>query len=164
MKTIYYVDLFSKHTDEMEFTILRTDDYNKAREMKDSFNTLNDDMNYYADIIEIEEEAEMKKYELKDYKEFCKEALVCPPFDEFDNDEIDEDEWYKRHYIKITCDNHEINIGYGADEVNEIEFALREIYEAVEGDGEATTGNTFGSQYRPCELKALRELWRFKLV
>ena len=72
MITMYYVDLFNKHTDEMEFTILRTDNYNKARETKDSFNTLNDDMNYYADIIEIEEETTMKKYELKDYKEFCK--------------------------------------------------------------------------------------------
>lgn len=153
MKTMYYVDLFNKHTDEMEFTILRTDNYNKAQEMKNDFNVLNDDMNYYADIITIEEETEMKKYELKDYKEFCREALVCPPLDEFDEGTIDEDEWYKNHYIRIICNNHEINIGYGADEVNEIEFALREIYEAVEGDGEATTGNTFGSQYRQCEFK-----------
>lgn len=153
MKTMYYVDLFDKHTDKMEFTILRTDNYNKAQEMKNAFNALNDDMNYYAEIIRIEEEEEMKKYELKDYKEFCREALECPPFEEFDNGAIDEDEWYRQHYIKITCNNHEINIGYGADEVNEIEFALREIYEAVEGDGEATTGNTFGSQYRPAELK-----------
>jgi hypothetical protein len=95
----------------------------------------------------------MKKYELKDYKKFCDEALVCPPIDEFENGTIDEEEWYKQHDIKITVGNHEINIGYGADEINEIEFSLREIYEAVLGDGEATTGNTFGSQYRPAELK-----------
>lgn len=95
----------------------------------------------------------MKKYELEDYKEFCREALECPPFDEFDNGAIDEEEWYKQHYIKITCNNHEINIGYGADEVNEMEYALREIHEAVLGSGEATTGNTFGSQYRQSELK-----------
>lgn len=164
MKTMYYVDLFNKHTDEMEFTILRTDDYNKAREIKNFFNTLNDGMNYYAHIIEIEEEDEMKKYELKDYKEFCREALVYPPLDEFDNGTVDEEEWYKQHYIKITCNNHEINVGYGADEVNEIKFSLREIYEAVLGDGEATTGNTFGSQYRPCELKDVVRwfiMWRY---
>ena len=103
--------------------------------------------------INIEEEDEMKKYELKDYKGFCREALVCPPIDEFDNGTLCEDDWYEEHNIKISTGNHEINIGYGADEVNEIEFALREIYEAVIGDGEATTGNTFGSQYRPAELK-----------
>ena len=153
MKTMYYVDLFSKHTDEMEFTILRTDNYNKAQEMKNAFNALNDDMNYYADIIRIEEEDEMKKYELRDYKEFCREALIVPPLDEFDDGTINEVEWYKKHDIKIITGDHEINIGYGADEVNEIEFALREIYEAVLGDGEATIGNTFGSQYRPAELK-----------
>lgn len=153
MKTMYYVDLFNKHTGEIEFTMLKTDAYAKAQRLKDEYNTLSNNMNYYADIITIEEEDEMKKYELKDYKEFCRDALVCPPIDEFEGGTIDEDEWYKRHDIKITCDNHEINIGYGADEVNEIEFALREIYEAVEGDGETTTGNTFGTQYRPCELK-----------
>lgn len=110
------------------------------------------------------EETKMKKYELKDYKEFCREALVCPPIEEFDEGTIDEDEWYKKHYIKISTGDHEINIGYGADEVNEIEFALREIYEAVLGDGEATTGNTVGSEYRPATLKdlvkvAVREGW-----
>lgn len=104
-------------------------------------------------ITHIEEETEMKEYKLEDYKEFCREALVCPPIDEFENGTICEDDWYEEHYIKISTGNHEINIGYGADEVNEIEFALREIYEAVIGDGEATTGNTFGSQYRQCELK-----------
>ena len=99
------------------------------------------------------EETEMKRYELKDYKEFCREALVCPPIDEFEEGTIDEEEWYEQHYIKISTGNHEINIGYGADEVNEIEYALREIHEAVLGSGEATTGNTFGSQYRQSELK-----------
>jgi hypothetical protein len=105
------------------------------------------------ETTKYKEETKMKKYELKDYKEFCREALVCPPFEEFDNGTFCEDDWYEDHYIKISTGNHEINIGYGADEVNEIEFALREIYEAVIGDGEATTGNTFGSQYRPAELK-----------
>ena len=95
----------------------------------------------------------IKRYNLKDYKKFCDEALVCPPIDEFENGTIDEDEWYRNHYIKISTGNHEINIGYGADEVNEIEYTLREIYNAVEGDGEATIGNTYGSQYRPAELK-----------
>lgn len=101
---------------------------------------------------EFEEVNEMKKYKLKDYKEFCDKALVCPPIDEFEEGTIDEEEWYNQHNIKISAGNNEINIGYGADEVNEIEFALREIYEAVEGSGEATTGNTFGSQYRPAKM------------
>lgn len=150
---MYYVDLINKDTGDIEFTILKTDDYKNAKRLEDAFNALANNMNFYAHIITIEEEDEMKKYELKDYKEFCREALIVPPLDEFDDGTIDEEEWYKKHDIKIITGNHEINIGYGADEVNEIEFALREIYEAVLGDGEATTGNTFGSQYRPAELK-----------
>ena len=153
MKTMYYVDLFNKHTDEMEFTILRTDNYNKAREMKNTFNALNDDMNYYADIIEIEEEDEMKKYELKDYKEFCEKALIAPPFEEFESGTSDKEDWFGSHKIRIIANNCVMELDYDADVVNEIDYALREIYEAVLGDGEATTGNTFGSQYRPAELK-----------
>lgn len=154
MKTVYYVNVFNEETNERECTILRTTELLEANEMKNWFNRIVNHKYHYARITEIKEEGErMKEYKLKDYKEFCREALVCPPIEEFEEGTIDEDEWYRQHYIKITCNNHEINIGYGADEVNEIEFALREIYEAVEGDGEATTGNTFGSEYRPAELK-----------
>lgn len=154
MITMYYVDVFNEGNDELECTIRKTKSLKDAEEMKNWFNEINANTHHYAEILEIEEEeTEMKKYELKDYKEFCDEALVCPPIDEFEEGTTDEEEWYKRHYIKITCDNHEINIGYGPDEINEIEFALREIHEAILGSGEATTGNTFGSEYRPAELK-----------
>lgn len=82
------------------------------------------------------------KYNLKDYKKFCEEAFVCPPFEEFDNKTIDEDQWFEDHKIKIVTGEHEIELPYYADVVNEIEFSLREMYEAFEGDGEATTGNS----------------------
>lgn len=95
----------------------------------------------------------MKKYELKHYKEFYKEALTSPPFEEFDNGTSDEEDWFDAHKIKIVSGEHEIELPYDADVINEIEYALKEIYEAIEGDGEATTGNTFGSQYRQAELK-----------
>lgn len=165
MKEMYYVDLISKSTGDIEATMLKTDDYNQAQKLENAFNALTNNMNYYAHIITIEEEDEMNKYTLKDYKEFCREALVIPPLDEFEDGTIDEEEWYEKHNIKITTGNHEINIGYGADEINEIEFSLREIYEAVEGDGEATTGNTFGSEYRPAELKDVVRwfiMWRYE--
>ena len=154
MITMYYVDVFNSETDEIECTILKTKSLQEANAKKDWFNANNTCTKRFAAVLDIEEEeTEMKRYKLEDYKEFCREALVCPPFEEFEEGTIDEEKWWRRHYIRIICDNHEINIGYGADEANEIEYALREIYEAVIGDGEATTGNTFGSEYRPAELK-----------
>jgi hypothetical protein len=95
----------------------------------------------------------MKKYELKDYKKFCDEVLVAPPCEEFDDGIIDEVAWYEAHTVKIIIGDNKIELPYDADVVNELDYTLREIYEAIEGDGEATTGNTFGSQYRPAELK-----------
>lgn len=91
----------------------------------------------------------MNKYTLKDYKKFCKEALVIPPFE----DDVNIEAWFDSHKIHIVTNNCVIELDYDADAVNEIEFALNEIHEAILGDGEATTGNTFGSQYRPSELK-----------
>ena len=95
----------------------------------------------------------MKKYELKDYKKFCDEVLVAPPCEEFDDGTIDEMEWYETHKVKIIIGDNKIELPYDADVVNELDYTLREIYEAIEGSGEATTGNTFGSQYRQAELK-----------
>ena len=123
--------------------------------MKNAFNVLNDDMNYYADIIRIEEEDEMKKYELKDYKEFCNEALTAPPFEAFDDGTSDEEDWFDSHKIQIIVNNCVMELDYDADAVNEIDYALREIHEAILGSGEATTGNTVGSEYRPATLKDL---------
>lgn len=93
-----------------------------------------------------------KKYTIDQYEEFCKNALMPPPIEEFENGTIDEDKWYKEHNIHIVVGNHDIELWYGADNVNEIEYALREMYEA-ENDGPPTTGNTVGSEYRPAELK-----------
>lgn len=153
MKTMYYVDLFDKNTGDIVVTMLKTDDYNKAKSLEDAFNALTNNMNYYAHIITIEEEDEMKKYELKDYKEFCREALVCPPFEEFEDGTSDEEDWFGSHKIQIIANNCVMELDYYADVINEIEFSLKEIHEAILGDGEATTGNTFGSEYRPAELK-----------
>lgn len=153
MKTMYYVDVFNKN-DDIEFTMLKTSNLEEAQMLAHKYNRANDGVESYADIIEIdEEETKMKKYELKDYKKFCEEALVSPPFEEFDNGTSDEEDWFDTHKIKIVAGEHEIELPYDADVVNEIEYALREMHEAIEGDGVTTTGNTFGSQYRPAEFK-----------
>lgn len=102
----------------------------------------------------------MKKYTLKDYKKFCDEALIMPPFE--DDEQIDE--WFETHKIHIIANDCMMELDYDADAINEIEFSLREIHEAILGSGEATTGNTVGSEYRPATLKdlvkvAVREGW-----
>jgi predicted MarR family transcription regulator len=75
----------------------------------------------------------MKKYELKNYKEFSDQALVCPPIEEFEDGTIDEEQWYEEHKVKIVVGEHEIELPYFADVISEIEFALEEMYDAVEG-------------------------------
>lgn len=97
----------------------------------------------------IEEEKEMKKYTLKDYKKFCDEALIVPPFE--DDEHINE--WFDTHKIQIIANGCMMELDYDADAVNEIDFSLREIHRAILGDGEATTGNTVGNEYRQSELK-----------
>lgn len=90
-----------------------------------------------------------KKYTLENYKEFCDKALICPPYD----DEEQWQKWIDEHKIQIIANDCVMELDYDADAINEIEFSLREIHEAILGDGEATTGNTFGSEYRQAELK-----------
>ena len=112
----------------------------------------------------IMEVKEMKKYTLKDYEAFTREALVCPPMEEFEDGSIDENKWYEDHKIRIAVGEHEIEIDYHADSVNEVDFALREMYEEEYGNGNPTTGNTVGSEYRAAELKdiihvALQKAW-----
>lgn len=92
---------------------------------------------------EIQEVKEMKKYALENYKEFCEKALVCPPFE----DEENWQKWIDEHKIQIIANGCEIELDYDADAINEIEFSLREIHQAIHGDGTATTGNTIGSEY-----------------
>ena len=91
----------------------------------------------------------MKKYTLKNYKQFCKEALVCPPCE--DDDQFEK--WIENHKIQIIANDCVMELDYDADVVNEIEFGLKEMHEAILGSGEATMGNTVGSQYRQAELK-----------
>ena len=101
-----------------------------------------------------------KRYTLKEWKEFCDQALTCPPFE-------DEDGWQKwidEHKIQIVANNCEIELDYDADAINEIEFALREIYNAIHGDGTATTGNTVGSEYRDATWKDILRLNIMRLV
>lgn len=92
---------------------------------------------------EIEEVKKMKKYTLENYKEFCDKALICPPFE----DEENWQKWIDEHKIQIIANECEIELDYDADAINEIEFSLREIHNAILGDGTATTGNTVGSEY-----------------
>ena len=81
---------------------------------------------------------ELKKYTLENYKEFCKDALVMPPFE--DDDQLEE--WFDTHKVHIVANGCDMELEYDADTINEIEFSLREIYEAILGDGTPTTGNT----------------------
>lgn len=90
-----------------------------------------------------------KKYTLKEWEAFCKEALIMPPFE--DDEQIEE--WFQTHKIHITTNNAVMELEYDADAVNEIEFSLREIYNAIHGDGTAITGNTVGSEYRDATWK-----------
>ena len=102
--------------------------------------------------VMIWESNNKKKYTIDQYEEFCKDALQAPPIEQFEDGSIDEVKWFKENTIHITVGNHDIELDYNADNVNEIKYALREMYEA-EYDGPPTTGNTVGSEYRPAELK-----------
>ena len=105
----------------------------------------------------IKEKKEMKKYTLKEWKEFCKDALIMPPFE--DDEQVEE--WFKTHKIHIATNNCVMELEYDADAVNEIEFSLREIYEAIHGSGKPTTGNTMGSEYRDATWK---DILRFAVL
>lgn len=177
---MYCVDLRSKITHHSVMTIFKTDSHDRAWDVANNYNKINGNTDeelemlnnektmgltpnlYWAtvyddckDTIEsnIKEDKTMKKYTLKDYKDFSSEALVCPPMEEFEDGTIDEEKWYEDHKIRITVGEHEIEIGYFADTVNEIDFALKEMYEEEYGSGEPTTGNTVDSEYRNATLK-----------
>lgn len=112
----------------------------------DLIQTLDFDDNKQEVTIMIWKSNNKKKYTIDNYEEFCKEALQAPPIEDFEEGRIDEAEWYKQHNIHIITGNHDIELVYHADNVNEIEWALKEMYEA-EYDGPPTTGNTVGSEY-----------------
>lgn len=94
----------------------------------------------------------MKKYTIENCEEFCSNALGMPPLEEFDDGSIDAKEWYESHKIHITVGNHDIALEYNADNVTEIDSALKEIYE-MEIDFRASHNDTTDSEYRPAELK-----------
>ena len=93
-------------------------------------------------IVMIWETNAKKKYALENYEEFCKEALQVPPAESFEDGSIDEDEWYRQHNIHIVTGNHDIELDYNADNVNQVAYALREMYEVEMDIRDATTGNT----------------------
>ena len=111
--------------------------------------------------VMIWESNKKKKYNIGNYEEFCRNALVVPPIEQFEDGNIDEKEWYKENMIHITVGNHDIELDYHADNVNEIEYALREMYEVEQDIKYATTGNTKGSEYPNATWK---DILRFAVV
>lgn len=100
---------------------------------------------------------ELKKYTLENYEEFCKDALIMPPFEE----DWRLEEWFDTHKVHIVANGCDMELEYDADVVNEIEFSLKEIHEAILGDGTATTGNTVGNEYRDATWK---DILRFAVL
>jgi hypothetical protein len=98
-------------------------------------------------LIMIWESNNKKKYTIDNYEEFSKNALAMPPIEQFEDGSIDEEQWYKDHMIHITVGNHDIELDYHTDNVNEIDFVLKEMYEVEKDYKYATTGNTVGSEY-----------------
>ena len=100
----------------------------------------------------------MKKYTLKDYERFCADALICPPFE--DDEQIEY--WFETHKIHIITNDCVMELEYDADAINEIEFGLKEIYEALYGSGEPTTGNTVVK--KDCEVAMTQTEFKEKLT
>ena len=71
----------------------------------------------------------MKKYTIENCEEFCQNALGMPPLEEFEDGLIDEKEWYQAHKIHIIVGNHDMELDYHADNVTEVDSALKEMYE-----------------------------------
>ena len=67
---------------------------------------------------------ELKKYTLENYEEFCKDALIMPPFE--DDEQIEK--WFDTHKIHIIANGCDMELEYDADAVNEVEYSLREIH------------------------------------
>lgn len=112
-------------------------------------------------VVMIWESNKKKKYTIDQYEEFIKNALVMPPMEQFEDGSIDEDKWYKQHNIHIVSGNHDIELEYHADNVNEIEYALKEMYEVEKDIRYATTGNTVGSEYPNATWKDILRFYVF---
>ena len=72
----------------------------------------------------------MKKYTVENAKEFRRDALIMPPIELFVNGDVDEAEWFEDHKIRIIVGDHEIELEYNADNVTELDVAIKEMYEA----------------------------------
>ena len=95
-----------------------------------------------------------KKYSLdnkEDVQSFFKEALCPPMFD--DDDKFDK--WCEENKIYIIAQNGAMELPYDADVLNDLDLTLMEGHEALYGSGEASTGNTKGSEYRNATYKDL---------
>ena len=95
-----------------------------------------------------------KKYSLdnkEDVKNFFKETLCPPVFDDDDNF----DKWCEENHIYILAQNGVMELPYDADVINDLDLTLRESREAIYGSGKASTGNTKGSEYRNATYKDL---------
>ena len=103
-----------------------------------------------------------KKYTINDYKEFCNNALESPPLDDFDDGNIDEEEWYKTHKIHIMVGNHDMELDYYADNVTEIYGALEEMYQIekeINPDIKIFSDfDVYGHQYNYDEMKVITVL------
>lgn len=128
-----------------------------SNEFCDLIQTIDFDDDEKEVLVMIWESNNKKKYTLKEYEKFCKDALIIPPFE--DDEQVEE--WFNTHKIHITANNCVMELEYDADTVNEIKFALQEIHEAILGDGTATTGNTVGSEYRDATWK---DILRFNIM
>lgn len=71
----------------------------------------------------------MKKYTIENAKEFCRDALIMPPIELFVNGDVDEAKWFEDHKIRIIVGDHEIEFEYTADNVTELDGAIKEMYE-----------------------------------
>lgn len=71
----------------------------------------------------------MKKYTIENAKEFCRDALIMPPIELFVNGDVDEAKWFEDHKIRIIVGDHEIELEYNADNVTELDGAIKEMYE-----------------------------------
>lgn len=180
IKEIYCVDLRSKITYDSVLTIFKTSSHDRAWDVANNYNCIHGNTDeeiemlnneetegwtshpYWATVYnndpkviepKIEEVEEMKKYTIEDYEEFSREALDMPPIEAFEDGTIDETEWYEKNKIIITKGEHQIELDYNADNVSEMDRALREMYEVEMDVRSATTGNTVGGGLRPAELK-----------
>lgn len=72
----------------------------------------------------------MKKYTVENAKEFRRDALIMPPIELFENGDVDESQWFEDHKIRIIVGDHEIEFEYTADNVTELDVAIKEMYEA----------------------------------